>query len=168
MANGLSLVLEVYTGQGPAAAAALQSGLTAGAKNDGGGGEIGGLTAGGPNILHYAWAVALPPLGDGKNYILLSTTYDEDFSDYITDLVNANKLAFNEAAAGIVGMRDLRPIEDNLTAFVQFVLANDLTKGGMAYLGKFFAGYSWTVGQILGNMGAGPGSDSGPSAVAGD
>lgn len=148
MANGLSLVLEVIAGSDPNSTVSLQK----------------GFSTGGPTILHYAWVVGLPS-PDGKTRVLLSTVYDEDFTAYITDLVNANPALFNNAAPGIVGMNELVPIQDHMSEFVAFVKANDLTQGGSAYLGTFFEGYSWTVDQVLTNMGAGPGA---VSAAKGD
>jgi hypothetical protein len=105
------------------------------------------LTApGGPNILHYAWAVPLPaataPQG---NWVLLSTCYDENFESYIADLVNANPALFNAAVKHIVGMENFELPRD-LSPFTAFILAHDLTKGGQ--LPGFFEGYPYTCIQI--------------------
>jgi hypothetical protein len=141
MANGLSLVIEVTSGAAPTVGPGLQQAFTPAGSN-------------GPTILHYVWVVALPS-PDGKDRVLLTTVYDEEFSKYISDLVNANPALFNAAAANIVGLAGLVPVQDNLTAFIQFVKDHDLTQGTTAYLGKFFQAYSWSVNQVIGAMGPG-------------
>ncbi len=110
------------------------------------------------NVLHYAYAVPLD-LGDNKPRLLLSTIYDEKFEAYIADIVNALPEAFDQAAAGIVGMKDLIPIAKNIPAFTKFILENDMTKGGTAYVngqGGFFSAYPWTVNQIKAHMPTSP------------
>jgi hypothetical protein len=116
-------------------------------------------TAGvGPQILHYAWVVELtgkfPPIypTDSKIAIrtfLLTTVYDEDFADYIADLVAANPDAFNAAAASILGLQSLIPVQspENLPKFIQFVLDHDLNNGGNNP--SFFEAYPQSVLQIL-------------------
>lgn len=112
----------------------------------------------GPQILHYAWVVELtdkfPPIYpiDSKIAIrtfLLTTVYDEDFADYIADLVAASPAAFNAAAASILGLQGLIPVEspENLPKFIQFVLDHDLNNGGNNP--SFFEAYPQSVLQIL-------------------
>jgi hypothetical protein len=104
------------------------------------------------NILHYAWVVPLPLAADDKPRALLSTVYDESFEDYIADLVNALPDGFNAAADLFVGMAELKPIQNNIPAFTQYLLERDLTQGGTSYVGAFFRAYPYTVDQIQGAM----------------
>jgi hypothetical protein len=141
MAQGLNLVIELTSGQESAAAGLVQALAPA----------AGGT---GPQILHYAWAIdvtdKIPPKTAGNHTVLLTTVYDEDFSDYISDLVTANPGPFNYAAASIVGLENLRPVEspENLPKFIQFVMDNDLNKGG-ADNPTWFQAYSANVVTIL-------------------
>ncbi len=141
MAQGLNLVIEITApGDGDPAGDLVQA-LT----------PTGGGT--GPQILHYAWAVnvsdKIPPK-TGFATVLLTTVYDEDFSDYISDLVTANPALFNKAAGSIVGLQDLRPVEspENLPKFIQFVKDNDLNKGG-AGNPTWFEAYDANVVTVL-------------------
>lgn len=140
MANGLLLVLELIEPdtKGETAKALVEA-----------------LTPAGPvNVLHYAYAVPLA-MPDNKPRLLLSTIYDERFEAYIADIVHALPGAFDKAAVNIVGMNKLVPIASHIKEFTAFVLANDLTKGGAAYVngqGGFFTAYPWTVNQILARM----------------
>jgi hypothetical protein len=104
-------------------------------------------TGSGPNILHYVWAVPVPQQNDppGITSVLLTTVYDEDFDSYIRDLVLADPKTFNDAAAVIVGLKHLIPVQDNLSDFIEFVRQHDLTKGGTL---PFTEAYSQTVVQI--------------------
>jgi hypothetical protein len=141
MAQGLNLVIEITTAaEGGDPAADLVQGLTQGAGT-------------GPQILHYAWAVnvsAKIPPKTGIATVLLTTVYDEDFADYISDLVTANPGPFNKAAASIVGLQGLRPVEspENLPKFIQFVKDNDLNGGG-AGNPTWFEAYDANVVTIL-------------------
>lgn len=142
MAQGLSLLVQVYATSAeeavPAANALLDTGDT--------GGE------GAPNILHYVWTVPVPGLNDppGQMSVLLTTVYDEDFSSYIRDLVVANPALFNAAADKIVGLKELKPVEDHIPAFIEWVRAHDLTRGGTLPFTQF---YPYTVVQIQGALG---------------
>jgi hypothetical protein len=144
MAQGLNLVIELTSGQEDAAGGLVQALAPAGGS--------------GPKILHYAWAVdvtdKIPPKTAGNRTVLLTTAYDEDFSDYISDLVTANPGQFNLAAGSIVGLQDLRPVEsaENLPKFIQFVKDNDLNKGG-AGNPTWFEAYSANVVTILAALG---------------
>lgn len=111
-----------------------------------------------PKILHYVWLIELtdkfPPIYpiDSKIAIktfLLTTVYDENFHDYIADLVAANTASFNSAAAAILGLQHLVPVEDpdNLSKFIQFVLDHDLNNGGANP--SFFRAYIQSVDAIL-------------------
>ena len=141
MAQGLNLVIEVIGGQQSAAAGLVEALAPAG----------GGT---GPKILHYAWAIdvsdRIPPRTAGNHSVLLTTVYDEDFADYISDLVTANPAPFNYAARSIVGLQDLTPVESpqNLPKFIQFVKDNDLNKGG-AGNPTWFEAYNANVVTIL-------------------
>ncbi|MDQ0462795.1 hypothetical protein QO010_000543 [Caulobacter ginsengisoli] len=138
--NGLSLVLELVK---PADQAKAATALAA---------AFSPPSDGAVNILHYAWVV-FPPVGaDGRQTALLSTVYDESFEDYIGDLVNALPDGFNAAADLFVGMGELKPIQNNIPAFTQYLLERDLTKGGTSYFGAFFRAYPYTVDQIQGAM----------------
>jgi hypothetical protein len=142
MAQGLSLLVQVYATSAqeaaPAATALLETGDSAG--------------DGGPNILHYVWTVPVPGLNDppGQFSVLLTTVYDEDFDSYIRDLVIANPPLFNAAADKIVGLKDLKPVEDNIPAFIEWVRKHDLTQGGTL---PFTQAYPYTVVQIQGALG---------------
>jgi hypothetical protein len=142
MAHGLSLLVQVYATTpeeaAPAAMALLDRGDTAADK--------------GPNILHYVWVVPVPGLNDpkGQMSVLLTTVYDEDFASYIRDLVVANPALFNAAADKIVGLKDLKPVENNISAFIEWVRAHDLTKGGVL---PFTQAYRYTVAQIQDALG---------------
>jgi hypothetical protein len=142
MAQGLSLLIQVYatTPQeaAPAAMALLDTSDAAG--------------TGGPNILHYVWTVPVPGLNDpeGQMSVLLTTVYDEDFDSYIRDLVIGNPPLFNAAADKIVGLKDLKPIQDNIPAFIEWVRKRDLTMGGAL---PFTQAYPYTVVQIQGALG---------------
>jgi hypothetical protein len=142
MAQGLSLLIRVYaTSPEEAAPAAMQLLDT---------GDAAGTEA--PNILHYVWTVPVPGLNDpeGQMSVLLTTVYDEDFSSYIRDLVIANPDLFNAAADKIVGLKDLKPVQDNIPAFIEWVREHDLTKGGTL---PFTQLYPYTVVQIQGALG---------------
>ena len=141
MAQGLNLVIEITgLGDGDPAGDLVQALAPAG----------GGT---GPKILHYAWAVnvsgKIPPK-TGIATILLTTVYDEDFSDYISDLVTANPEPFNKAAKSIVGLEGLIPVEtpENLPKFIQFVKDNDLNGGG-AGNPTWFEAYDANVVTVL-------------------
>jgi len=133
MAHGLSLLIQVKTGDPKAA---LTEGFTP-------------KEGAGPDILHYVWAVDLPNPNPtpGTATVLLTTVYDEEFAPYIRDLVLANPAPFNTAAKFIVGLQDLVPVEkpENLPRFIEFVREHDLTKGGTK---PFIQAYPYTVVQI--------------------
>lgn len=141
MAQGLNLVIELTSGQQSAAAGLVKALAPA-------------ASGASPQILHYAWAIdvsdRIPPKTAGNHSVLLTTVYDEDFSDYISDLVTANPGPFNLAAKAIVGLQDLTPVEsaENLPKFIQFVKDNDLNKGG-AGNPTWFQAYDANVVTIL-------------------
>ena len=142
MAQGLSLLIQVYATTPQEAAPAAMALLDTG---DGAGN-------GGPNILHYVWTVPVPGQNDpkGQMSVLLTTVYDEDFDSYIRDLVIGNPPLFNAAADRIVGLADLKPIQDNIPAFIEWVRKRDLTQGGTL---PFVQAYPYTVVQIQGALG---------------
>ncbi|MDB5469128.1 MAG: hypothetical protein JWR84_688 [Caulobacter sp.] len=149
MANGLSLIFEVAPGASPPEASdGLKTAFTP-------------VATTGPTILHYVWLASLPPAADGNQKLLLTTVYDEEFSKYIIDLVNANSDGFDKAAAGIVGLQYMVAnnghVKDHMDAFVAFVKANDLNQGtsGLLYKTTFVQAYSYSVNQIIGAMGPG-------------
>jgi hypothetical protein len=111
-----------------------------------------------PKILHYLWLIELtdkfPPIYPPDSTIeiktfLLTTVYDENFHDYIADLVAASPELFNQAAASILGLQNLVPVQDpdNLSKFIQFVLDHDLNDGGVNP--TFFGAYIQSVDAIL-------------------
>jgi len=141
MAHGLSLLIQVYAQSMEEAVAGAMAPLSAEETASGAG----------PNILHYVWAVPVPGLNDpaGQHSVLLTTVYDEDFESYIRDLVLANPPLFNNAADLIVGLKELKPVEDNIPAFIQWVREHDLTQGGTL---PFTQAYPYTVVQIQGAL----------------
>src|SRR5436853_6392758 len=116
MAQGLSLLVQVYATTPEEAAPAAMALLNSGDSGDSGG-------EGAPNILHYVWTVPVPGMNDpeGQMSVLLTTVYDEDFDSYIRDLVVANPTLFNKAADRIVGLKELKPVENNIPAFIEWV-----------------------------------------------
>ena len=146
MAQGLNLVIEVTSGQQSAAGGLVEALAPAAGSGTG------------PQILHYAWGVEvtdrIPPKTAGNHTVLLTTVYDEDFADYISDLVTANPGPFNEAANYIVGLQGLTPVQspENLPKFIQFVKDNDLNKGG-AGNPTWFQAYDANVVTILAALG---------------
>jgi hypothetical protein len=143
MAQGLSLLVRVYAQSREEAVAGAMAPLSAEETANG---------SGGPNILHYVWAVPVPGLDDpeGQHSVLLTTVYDEDFDSYIRDLVLANPPLFNNAADLIVGLAELKPVQDNIPAFIQWVREHDLTMGGTL---PFTQAYPYTVVQIQNALG---------------
>jgi hypothetical protein len=137
MAHGLSMLFEVKD-TGPATSLV----------------EAFGAGGGGPDILHYVWVVPMPTPNPkpGISTLLLTTVYDEEFAPYIRDLVLANPAPFNVAAAVIVGLEGLIPVEspENLPKFIDFVRDHDLTKGGTT---PFTESYPYTVVQIKAALG---------------
>jgi hypothetical protein len=117
-----------------------------------------------PDILHYIWTVELPSATTPKGYVgvLLTTVYDEDFTAYISDLVNANPAAFNAAAAGILGFEGINnrlPDPDALQEFIALIAARDLTQTHPLHqpgLPGFIPFYPFTVAAIHKHMGGGP------------
>jgi hypothetical protein len=144
MAQGLSLLFEIVD---PSGATAVE-GLT---------GALSSSDGGSPQILHYAWSVNMTekcPPKVGVATILLTTVYDENFDDYISDLVTANPGPFNDAAKIIVGLGpSATPVQspENLPKFIDFVRQNDLTNGGTAP--GFFQAYDANVVTILAALG---------------
>ena len=160
MASGLSLLIQVRSGADASAASGILGLPQAAAA-----GNPHPLPTTGPQILHYVWAVDLTDKvvpTEGQRTILLTTVYDEDFESYISDLVIANPAPFNAAAEVIVGLEGLIPVQNNLSAFINFVKQNDLTMGGQL---PFSEAYTWSVVQIVGAMGNGwDSSDSQPQS----
>jgi len=100
------------------------------------------------NIIHYAFAVPLLLPGVSPK-VLVIAVYDENFADYVVDIVTALIPAFNAVADFIQGMKELKPLQKNLTAFTDFLLTKDLSHGGEEYIGDFFfQAYPYTVNQI--------------------
>jgi hypothetical protein len=148
VAQGLSLLFEITAGDGSDDGSDPVTGLSD------------ALTSGGsssPQILHYAWVVDMTekvPPKTGIKTLLLTTVYDEDFADYISDLVTANPTPFNNAAKIIVGLgKAATPVQspENLPKFIEFVRQNDLTGGGTAP--GFFEAYDANVVTILAALG---------------
>jgi hypothetical protein len=144
MAQGLSLLFEIGDPSASDAVNGLTDALSSGSGSS-------------PKILHYAWSVNMTekcPPKVGVATILLTTVYDEDFDDYISDLVTANPTPFNNAAKIIIGLGpSATPVEsaENLPKFIEFVRQNDLTNGGTAP--GFFQAYDANVVTILAALG---------------
>lgn len=153
MTSGLSFLFQAKTNVGPA----LLEGI-------GGGGGA----APAPDILHYLWLVALPQIQAPTGYMtfLLTTVYDEDFTAYISDLVNNTPEPFNKAAAGILGFENVAgklPQPDALQEFIALIAAQDLTQ--TSPVGAFVPFYPFTAAAIHAAMGGGPATgDSVPKA----
>lgn len=152
MAQGLSLLIQVEAG-GEHHVAGLAEALTSSSGNG---------DDGAPQILHYVWPVDMTakfPSNPGVSTILLTTVYDENFGDYISDLVTYNPAPFNAAAHVIVGLKDLIPVEssENLPKFIQFVKDHDLTNGGTAP--GFWEAYSANTVTVLAALAAFGGSE---------
>ena len=118
-------------------------------------------TGGGINILHYAWLTVLPDAFGGGASAMLTTVYDEDFYDYVHDLVVNNPAPFNaiipllKGAEACIDPATGKPdVMKYLPTFIKFVQDNDLAHPGRAkgsgYLVKgSFEGYDLTVKAIL-------------------
>lgn len=159
MTSGLSFLFQAKPGVGPAFMQSL-----------GGGGDTGDTANAGPapDILHYLWLVAVPqiPAPSGYATLLLTTVYDEDFTAYISDLVNNSPDGFNHAAAGILGFENVAgklPQPDALQEFIALIAERDLTQ--QSAIGNFVPFYPFTAAAIHAAMGGGPAADE-PAAKA--
>jgi hypothetical protein len=108
-----------------------------------------------PDILHYLWMVDLPQISAPEGYMtfLLSTVYDEDFKDYIGDLVSKKPALFNAAAAGMLGFESVAgkmPDPAATAEFVSLVAARDLAQTNRTSNFVYF--YPWTVAAIHQHM----------------
>ncbi len=109
--------------------------------------------------VHYARFLVLDttipnlqPTGptDTNNLVLaVITEYDGSFDSYISDFVNQLGDVFNALLAYVVVPKGvtLIPVKDNLTAFTNFIAANDYSQ--MAGAPAMYGAYSSTVQQIL-------------------
>ncbi len=117
--------------------------------------------SGGINILHYAWLTVLPDAFGSGASAMLTTVYDEDFYDYVHDLVVNNPAPFNAiipllkgAEACIDPVTGKADVLKYLPTFITFVQNNDLAHPGRAagsgYLvAGAFEAYDLTVKAIL-------------------
>jgi len=111
----LSLVLQLKTGDESSQQAVL-----------------GMINPGLPDILHFAWLIAL----DDKGKLLLSTVYDGDFDVYLDKFIDSSHAAF-DAILPKVQDGPPTPVLDNRQAFHDFVRKNNISP----IPGTFFSAY---------------------------
>jgi len=85
-----------------------------------------------PDILHFAWLIAL----DGKGKLLLSTVYDGDFDLYLDKFIDSSHAAF-DAFLPLVQDGPPVPVLENRQAFHDFVRKNNISP----VPGTFFSAY---------------------------
>jgi hypothetical protein len=110
----LSLVLQLKTGAAP------QPSL------------LSMTNAGAPDILHFAWIIAL----DDKGKLLLTTVYDGDFDIYLDKFIDASHAGF-DAFLPLVQDGPPVPVLQNRQAFHDFVRKNNISP----LPGTFFSAY---------------------------
>lgn len=87
-------------------------------------------------------------LTTASNLVLaVITVYDGSFQTYISDFVGQLSAVFNALLACVVGGKVVTPVQDNQTAFQNFVLANDASQNPAAP--ALYCAYPQTVQQIL-------------------
>ncbi len=93
---------------------------------------LGMINPGLPDILHFAWIIAL----DDKGKLLLSTVYDGDFDVYLDKFIDSSHAAF-DAFLPMVKDGPPTPVLDNRQAFHDFVRKNNISP----IPGTFFSAY---------------------------
>ena len=110
-------------------------------------------------IVHYARILLLdsstPNLQPAENpdssyLIAVITEYDGDFDAYVQDFVNQVGAIFNALLQFVVGGAALIPVAQNVSAFQQFVAANDASQHQPNI--KLYQAYTATVQQILASL----------------
>jgi hypothetical protein len=145
MANPLTLLMPVAPGVDPAAIAAAlakyhdqtQAALT----------SVG--------TVHYARFVLLdrsspslqPGAGTGPFVLGVITEYDGDFVAYIQDFVAKVGTVFDALLAFTVGGKEVTPVADHITAFVDYIRKYDASQQPGAP--GLYQAYPQTVQQIL-------------------
>ncbi len=90
------------------------------------------INAGVPDILHFAWLIAL----DDKGKLLLSTVYDGDFDVYLDKFIDSSHAAF-DAIFPLIQDGPPTPVLQNRQAFHDFVRKNNISP----VPGTFFSAY---------------------------
>jgi hypothetical protein len=90
------------------------------------------INAGVPDILHFAWLIAL----DDKGKLLLSTVYDGDFDVYLDKFIDSSHVAF-DAIFPKIQDGPPTPVLQNRQAFHDFVRKNNISP----IPGTFFSAY---------------------------
>jgi hypothetical protein len=90
------------------------------------------INAGVPDILHFAWLIAL----DDKGKLLLSTVYDGDFDVYLDKFIDSSHAAF-DAIFPLIQDGPPTPVLQNRQAFHDFVRKNNISP----IPGTFFSAY---------------------------
>jgi len=85
-----------------------------------------------PDILHFAWLIAL----DDKGKLLLSTVYDGDFDVYLDKFIDSSHASF-DAIFPLIVDGPPTPVLDNRQAFHDFVRKNNISP----IPGTFFSAY---------------------------
>ena len=93
---------------------------------------LGILNPGLPDILHFAWIIAL----DDKGKLLLSTVYDGDFDVYLDKFIDSSHAAF-DAFLPLIQDGPPTPVLENRQAFHDFVRKNNISP----IPGTFFSAY---------------------------
>lgn len=93
---------------------------------------LGMINPGLPDILHFAWIIAL----DDKGKLLLSTVYDGDFDLYLDKFIDSSHAAF-DAFLPLVQDGPPTPVLENRQAFHDFVRKNNISP----IPGTFFSAY---------------------------
>ena len=93
---------------------------------------LGNINAGVPDILHFAWLIAL----DDKGKLLLSTVYDGDFDVYLDKFIDSSHAAF-DAIFPLIQDGPPTPVLQNRQAFHDFVRKNNISP----VPGTFFSAY---------------------------
>jgi hypothetical protein len=93
---------------------------------------LGNINAGAPDILHFAWLIAL----DDKGKLLLSTVYDGDFDVYLDKFIDSSHAAF-DAIFPLIQDGPPTPVLQNRQAFHDFVRKNNISP----VPGTFFSAY---------------------------
>jgi hypothetical protein len=89
-------------------------------------------TANAPDILHFAWVIAL----DAAGKLLLSTVYDGDFDVYLDKFIDSAHAQF-DAFFPLIENGPPTPVLDNRQAFHDFVRKNNISP----LAGSFFSAY---------------------------
>jgi hypothetical protein len=103
---------------------------------------IEGLNPGLPDILHFAWVIAL----DDKGKLLLTTVYDGDFDVYLDKFIDAGHAAFDALFPKLVDGPPT-PVLQNRQAFHDFVRKYNIPP----IPGTFFSAYPTLSVEVIRN-----------------